>query len=136
MKRKKRVVHNDGTESNLERQFQGYWLSLFPAHPPTPQFRFHHTRLWLFDFAWPQHRVAVEVQGMGPGHCSLVGMTKDYDKLLAALLLDWKVVYLTKRHLETYPRAKELCFSIASLLKVPRPQRTGYIPVSQRKFPK
>jgi len=31
--------------------------------PPETQFRFHPTRKWQFDFAWPTERVAVEIEG-------------------------------------------------------------------------
>ena len=36
------------------------WLNL-PA--PVPEFRFHPERKWRFDFAWPEHKIAVEQEG-------------------------------------------------------------------------
>ena len=61
----RRIVHSDGTESALERLFQTYWSQYYPAAPPIPQLKFHPKRQWLFDFAWPLKKVAVEIQGMG-----------------------------------------------------------------------
>ena len=67
---------------------------------------------------------------MGPGHCSLKGMTQDYDKLLFALLANWKVIYLTSQHLTskkfpTVVQALELFLDLA-------PAPTTYIPYSKR----
>lgn len=30
---------------------------------PEPEHRFHESRRWRFDYAWPEHRVALEVEG-------------------------------------------------------------------------
>lgn len=30
---------------------------------PTPEYAFHHSRKWRFDYAWPAVNVALEVQG-------------------------------------------------------------------------
>lgn len=69
---------------------------------------------------------------MGAGHCSLVGMTADYDKLLAALLMGWKVVYLTNKHL-SQERSEDVCHDIAKLLGIYTEQPKGYIPLHRRK---
>lgn len=128
----RRVVHSDGTESALERLFQAYWLSLYPRHPPIPQIKFHPKRNWLFDFAWPFKKIAVEVQGMGPGHCGIVAMTRDYDKHRAAMLLNWQIVYLTKKHLSP-EKIGDVCHDIAKLLDIFEPPSTVYVPIHKRK---
>lgn len=130
-KRKGRLKHTDGTESDLERHFQQIWLSNYPRHKPLTQLQFHPTRKWLFDFAWPIQKLAVEVQGMGPGHVGLVAMTRDYDKLRAANLLGWKVVYLTKNHLLP-EKATEVCDDIARFLGVYVERPRGYVPFNRR----
>ena len=135
MKKKstKRKVHNDGTESDLERLFLINWRSRYPHHLPFNNFEFHLTRKWRFDFAWPTHKIAVEIQGIGPGHCSLAGMTKDYDKLMEATKDQWKVIYLTSSHLlpENIDR---VCRLIAMLLGIDvQPTTNSYVPLSQRK---
>ena len=35
----------------------------FSLPPPVAEHRFHETRRWRFDFAWPDHRVALEIAG-------------------------------------------------------------------------
>ena len=129
----RRVIHKDGTESALERQFQNYWLSLYPSYPPVTQFKFHPVRNLLFDFSWPLKKLAVEVQGMGPGHCGLTAMTRDYDKHMAAMLQGWQVVYLTNKHLSP-ERVHAVCGNIAKLLSIFTPPASGYVPLYKRKL--
>jgi hypothetical protein len=78
-------------------------------------------------------KIAVEVQGQGPGHCSLRGMTADYDKQLAALLLGWRIIYLTNIHLSPQ-RIEHVCHDIARLLGIYTEQPAGYIPLHKRKL--
>ncbi|MCC6475013.1 MAG: hypothetical protein IT514_14870, partial [Burkholderiales bacterium] len=35
----------------------------FSLPPPVAEHRFHETRRWRFDWAWPDHRVAIEIEG-------------------------------------------------------------------------
>lgn len=48
--------------SELERAFltQLRWAKL---PDPEPEYKFHPQRRWRLDFAWPSHKVAVEVEG-------------------------------------------------------------------------
>lgn len=64
------------------------------------EFRFHDTRKWRFDFAWPDVKLAVEIQGgiwLGGrgGHTSARGIERDNEKLLEAIMLGWRVLYAT-----------------------------------------
>ena len=72
------------------------------AHDGLPQpereYRFHPTRRWRFDFAWPQLMVAVEVEGgtWAQGrHTRGAGFERDADKLNAATSLGWCVFRYT-----------------------------------------
>lgn len=58
----------------------------------TPEVRFHPTRRWRWDFAFPSQMVAVEINGIGYGHCSPKGMSRDAEKMRAGILLGWTVV--------------------------------------------
>lgn len=122
-------------ESHLEASFLQQWLLLYPHHKPTLQHQFHSVIKWRFDFSWPSVKVAVEVHGMGPGHFSLPGMTRDFNKGRAALILNWRVVYLTSNHLlpENFrPVARD----IARLIGIPpniTQSKTGYVPINKRK---
>jgi hypothetical protein len=48
--------------STLEATF-GYLLRAIAPDLPDPvtEYRFHPTRRWRMDFAWPAHQVAVEL---------------------------------------------------------------------------
>lgn len=55
---------------------------------------------WRFDYAWPEHRVAVEVQGgiwrkKGGAHTSPLNRLRDIEKNNAAIYEGWRVVQLT-----------------------------------------
>jgi hypothetical protein len=51
-------------KSKLEEKFLELFLKYFPNLPkPVTQLVFHKHRKWRFDFAWPDVKVAVEIQG-------------------------------------------------------------------------
>jgi very-short-patch-repair endonuclease len=55
-------------------------------------------RGFRFDFAWPEIKLAVEVDGAGYGHQQISARIKDMEKINAATELGWKVlVYPTSR---------------------------------------
>lgn len=77
---------------------------------PHLEYRFHPIRRWRFDFAWPEHRLAVEVDGLvwsgRGGHQTVDGILADCEKYEAALLAGWIVYrvpgpWLTARPAET-----------------------------------
>jgi very-short-patch-repair endonuclease len=54
-------------------------------------------RRWRFDFAWPEHKVALEVDGgiwfRGKGgHTNPTNTKKDWEKQAAAAILGWRIV--------------------------------------------
>lgn len=68
---------------------------------PTPEreFRFHDTRKWRFDFAWPDQKIAVECEGgawSGGRHTRGAGFIADCEKYNAAALQGWRVFRFTK----------------------------------------
>lgn len=80
------------SESDLEASF----LSLcrtYALPSPTQQHIFHPQRQWRLDFSWPEHNLAVEIQGYGRGHTSYTGMHSDYEKHNQAVLLGWRFLY-------------------------------------------
>ncbi|HFD40871.1 MAG TPA: DUF559 domain-containing protein [Anaerolineae bacterium] len=81
--------------SELERKFAAAWAAFAPegAEPPVREMRFHPIRRWRFDFAWPEARLAVEVDGgqwlaRGGRH----NTDADRRKLNAAAVLGWRVL--------------------------------------------
>jgi very-short-patch-repair endonuclease len=68
---------------------------------PVTEYRFHPTRKWRFDFCWPEQGLALEVDGGGflqGRHSRGAGMEKDAEKFNEALVLGWKVLRVTPRH--------------------------------------
>lgn len=72
---------------------------------PKKEFQFHPERKWRFDYAWPDHKVALEVEGgvfghtKGDGtkskkgaHSSVSGMLRDMEKYNAAAALGWRII--------------------------------------------
>lgn len=53
--------------------------------------RFHPTRKWSFDFAWPSIKLALELDGRGR-HQTVKGVREDCEKLNAAVILGWRVL--------------------------------------------
>jgi very-short-patch-repair endonuclease len=83
-------------KESLENKFQRVWHEEF-GHLPAPvrQHRFHPTRKFRFDFAWPEWKLAVEIQGstwQKGGHNTGYGLTADYEKLRLAQRAGWKVL--------------------------------------------
>jgi len=80
--------------SHLEETFYRHLLEL---NLPTPEreFRFDFYRKWRFDFAWPEIKLAVEIDGglyqMGR-HQRPAGFRNDIEKLNAATLAGWRVL--------------------------------------------
>lgn len=82
-----------------ERLFNQIKLVKLPI--PAREYRFHPTRLWRFDFAWLDLKLAVEVegvvwQGKGGRHQRADGLTKDCQKYGAAMELGWDVYRCTQ----------------------------------------
>lgn len=62
------------------------------------EFKFHPVRKWRFDYAIPEHKIALEVEGgvwTGGRHTSSVGFMKDMEKYNTATLMGWRVFRTT-----------------------------------------
>ena len=53
------------------------------------EYRFHPTRRWRFDFANPDLKIAVEIEGMGGRHQTAKGFRLDIEKYDEAARLGW-----------------------------------------------
>jgi len=84
-------------KSNLEQHF----LLLIKSENillPESEYKFHPTRKWRFDFAWPTLKIAVELEGavwIQGRHTRGSGFIKDMEKYNAAVILGWKVLRYT-----------------------------------------
>jgi len=71
---------------------------------PVLEFKFHPKRQWKFDIAWPNYKVALEVEGgifkmrdeggnlRQGAHGSVTGILRDIEKYNAAAALGWVVL--------------------------------------------
>lgn len=67
---------------------------------PVREFKFHASRDWRYDYAWPDLKVACEYQGGvfdegRSGHTSKGGVLRDVEKLNESQAMGWHVVYVT-----------------------------------------
>lgn len=80
---------------------------------PETELRFHPTRRWRFDFAWPDRKLAAEVDGAtwtNGRHTRGSGYERDCEKLNAAVLLGWRVLRFTTGQIKSgaaYPVLQE-----------------------------
>lgn len=89
-----------GSSEVVEKLQQQLQLAGVPR--PQPELRFHEVRKWRFDLAWPEHRVAVEVDGgvyaigedgqQGGRHQRPAGFENDCEKLSTAAAMGWRVL--------------------------------------------
>lgn len=82
---------------NVPRLF-GSMLMAACVPQPIYELRFAPPRRWRFDFAWPEHMLAVEIEGgtwSGGRHTRGKGYANDCRKYNAAVLLGWRVLRFT-----------------------------------------
>lgn len=71
---------------------------------PVREHRFHPSRKWRFDYAFPELKIAIECDGgvwMGGRHNRPKGYIKDMEKFNAAAELGWVVLKFTPQQLMT-----------------------------------
>jgi len=84
-------------QSQLEMLFDAQVTQLayrLGIEPPEREVRFHPTRAWRFDFAFPERKLAVEIEGgiWSTGrHTRGAGFIGDCEKLNEAARLGWTV---------------------------------------------
>lgn len=69
---------------------------------PEVEYKFHPTRKWRFDFAWPSQKIAVEIEGgiwTGGRHTRGLGFLKDMEKYNAAGALGFRIFRFTPQEL-------------------------------------
>lgn len=82
-------------------------VALCRAHglpEPVPEYQFHPTRRWRFDYSWPMRMVALEVEGgiwTNGRHTRGSGAVADLEKYSEAAIAGWRVIYCTPGDLAT-----------------------------------
>lgn len=93
--------------SKLEARFAlaiRAWGNGLPA--PTPEYQFHPVRKWRLDFAWPEHKLAVEIEGGiwdTGGHNRAIGFLQDIEKYNALTEAGWRLLRFAQPHVEDQP---------------------------------
>lgn len=66
------------------------------------EYKFHPTRKWRFDYAFPEHKIAIEVEGgvwTSGRHTRPQGFLGDMEKYNTATLMGWRVFRTTPNEL-------------------------------------
>ncbi len=90
---------------------------------PVPEYRFHKVRKWRFDYAWPEYRVALEVDGgiwTGGKHGRGAGIAKDHEKANYAAAMGWLLIRVQPKHLNLEVTAQFLKAAMA--VNIPKVQ--------------
>ena len=92
-------------KSELERAFN-FICNAYNLPPPMRECRLLAPRRFRFDFCWPEHRVAVEIQGgvySNGQHVRGKGYERDMEKHNLATLAGWTVLYFTGNQIKKDP---------------------------------
>jgi very-short-patch-repair endonuclease len=86
---------------------------------PTPhrEYRFHPTRKWRIDFAFPETKIAIEIEGgvyQRGRHNRPIGYIKDLEKYNALQIDGWKLL----RYLPHKINFEEICFVYKERIKL------------------
>ena len=112
-----RLRHRATTRaSRLESKFALYWRGLSGPELQR-EFVFHAERKWRADFAHPESRTLIEIEGGiflagGGRHNRAAGFIADAEKYLEAFLAGWNVVRLTEPQI-TAPNIERIIRRIA-----------------------
>jgi len=105
-------------ESPLEDEmYQQIELAGLPL--PTPQYRFSDNRKWRCDFAWPDRKLALEVEGgvyTKGRHQRPLGFLADCEKYNFATIRGWRVLRVARPHI----RSGEALAWVEAALDMPR----------------
>jgi len=83
------------------------WMGTFVDGLPEPhrEYKFHPTRKWRFDIAWPKQKVAVECHGniWAGRHTRGIGYSNDREKANEAQLAGWILLEFTSGQIDSDP---------------------------------
>jgi len=71
---------------------------------PVAEYRFHTVRRWRIDFAWPDYKLAVEIEGgawVYGRHTRPQGFIRDIEKYNALTLAGWHLLRFTPKQVRT-----------------------------------
>lgn len=92
------------------------------------EYKFHTTRRWRFDYAIPEHKIALEVEGgvwTGGRHTSPKGFLGDIEKYNTATLMGWRVFRTTPDELY---KLSTINLIKAAILGLNNPEKAPFLP--------
>lgn len=121
---KKKFKATSGSyDSNFEQKFHALWKEHNP-YPIVHHHTVHFSKKWEIDFAFPQEKIAIELQGFGTGHTSYMGMLRDYHKHNDLVTNGWLLLYFMSSDLKDEPR--QIITTIEGLLYGRNPGARNY----------
>lgn len=106
--------------SKLREKFMEAWKLYGLGRIPEQEFRFHPTRMFRFDFAWPGVKLAVELDGFGGGHQTHFKFSRDHEKDNLAVEHGWTVLRYTQRQLGSKAKQAAACDQILRVITMLR----------------
>ena len=103
--------------SRLEQEL-AFQMNALNLPSPEVEYRFHPTRRWRVDFAWPSLRIACEVEGgtwAGGRHTRGTGFEKDCEKYNALALQGWRLFRVTGKMIKDGRAIDTLAHALWSL---------------------
>jgi very-short-patch-repair endonuclease len=86
--------------SNRAEEAFAYWCRALKLPMPQRNFRFHPTRRFEIDWAWPTLKVGIEIQGgiwVGGAHARPMNIVRDMTKHNLLLDFGWRVWHYTPK---------------------------------------
>lgn len=77
-------------------------IQAFNLPVPVAEYRFHPIRKWRLDYCWPEHKVALEVEGAvwtNGRHTRGSGFVKDMEKYNCLASMGYKLLRVTPQQL-------------------------------------
>lgn len=74
------------------------------------EYKFHPTRKWRFDFAIPDKKIAIEIEGgiwLIGRHNRPISMIKDFEKYNEAAKLGWRILKYTPEQVRNVVKISE-----------------------------
>jgi very-short-patch-repair endonuclease len=101
-------------KETLENSFLTHWTLLFPQlPPPVRQHKVKNPKTgrdWRIDFAWPEWKLGVEIQGgawVGGGHNTALGQARDYERQNTLTRYGWRMLFFSTPMLKDMASAVE-----------------------------
>ena len=105
-----RVKHTK-EKNELAKQIFFSLLDSAGLERPITEHAFHTTRKWRFDYCWPQHMIALEVEGgifTNGRHSRGAGMKEDFNKYNEAAIMGWRIIKVVPTELNSMNTIKML----------------------------